>query len=52
MSRNLLVKGRIQVKQLRPSPVALVQVLIPVAQPEEHCSNPVATKDKTIAETR
>jgi len=44
MSRDLLVKGRIQVEQLCASPVAVVQVLMLVAQPEEHCSNPVATK--------
>jgi len=44
MSRNLLVKDRIQVEQLRASPSAVVRVLIPVAQPEEHCINPVATK--------
>jgi len=40
MSRDLLVKGRIQVEQLRASPVAVVRVLMPVAQPKEHCSNP------------
>jgi len=45
MSRDLSVKGRrIEVKQLRASRVAVVRVLMPVAQPEEHCSNPVATK--------
>jgi len=44
MSRDLLVKGHIQVEQLRASPIAVVRVLMPVAQPEEHCSNPVTTK--------
>jgi len=44
MSRDLLVKGRMPVEHLRASPVAVVRVLMPVAQTEEHCSNPVATK--------
>jgi len=44
MSRDLLVKGGIQVVQLRASAVTVVRWLMPVAQPEEHCSNPVATK--------
>jgi len=45
MSRDLLVKGRVeQVEQLRASAVAVVRVLMPVSQPEEHCSNPVVTK--------
>jgi len=44
MPRDLLLKDHIQVEQLRASPIAVVQVLIPGAQPEEHCSNPVTTK--------
>jgi len=43
-SADLLVKGRIQVKQLRTSPVAVVRVLMLIARPGEHCSNPVTTK--------
>jgi len=38
------LKGRIQDEQLRASPVAVVRLLMPVAQLEEHCSNPDATK--------
>ena len=44
MSRDLLVKGRTQVKQQRASSVAAVRVSTPAAQPGEHCSSPVATK--------
>jgi len=46
MSRDLLVKGlyKLSSSQLRASPVAVVRILKLVAQPEEHCSNRVATK--------
>jgi len=44
MSRDLLMKGYIQVEQLRALPIAVVPLLMPVTQPKEHCSNPVATK--------
>ena len=46
VSRDLLVKDRLQVDQQRASPVAALRVFMPVAQPEEYCNNLVAAKRK------